>query len=140
MQVQLGTTVNTLGLRSFTMPHNFMTHLGVHVFEPNKYGYDVQNLWRKIRVYLEVICPELIGSGHYSVTISKMDNMSYCRKHTDSRDIDKQLVVTFSVFDGGELRVYDQDCKHYVDLCPCYNPVMFDGRMPHEVLPIPSGI
>ena len=91
MQVQIGCTMNTKGLKSFETPHNFNNLLGVHEFKIDEQPKDIKVLWKKIVELVDLTNSDSTGCRS---TIHGYHFETFVKLHCDKLDIDKHILVT----------------------------------------------
>jgi hypothetical protein len=136
---QFGHTANTRGLHNLPFQHPFNKN-----FATNDFKFEELPVWKKevfqigIALY-EMKYPEGLGMGTVAITLSHMTPSSTVGWHQDPRDISPQLLVSVGKFKGGNIRMFSEDNKYFLDLSTHCNPTICDGRLDHYVHPITEG-
>ena len=89
---------------------------------------------------LTLIDPEYAAGGHWVLQAHAMDSGSKVNKHTDDEDISFQYGVILGDFTGGELLTWSSDGEPHPPLPVSGRVVKLDGRLPHQVTPVTSGV
>ena len=142
-QVQVGRSIQALGCRNFSNPHNFINGKGVYMqnISDSKRTNWVKDVYKICQQIIRKIDYEYAGDNDdWVVNISAMTNTGhYIKKHTDKRDIDSQYAFTLGSFTGGILSSYNK-LNIKKELNNYRRVVCFDGRLPHEVSAVVSGL
>lgn len=114
--------------RSATFGFGNTRYRGINEFSFNKKHPEV------LRALIEL--GNLIVPADWEYTTITLNHGVQARKHLDSRNVGKSVIIGFGDYDGGELRVWDANDENPRDINLKDRPHMFNGSLlPHETQP-----
>ena len=130
-------------------PHNFRQGKGVYSVDETTLVDPMEAKTKKpIEKAIYAKATELLGAvdasyvqdGDFVLQVHAMDETSKAEKHTDDDDISFQYGIGLGTYSGGELITWTSDGTEQPPINLRNHVVKLDGRLPHMVTPVTSGI
>ena len=130
-------------------PHNFREGIGVYSVDETTLADPMKAktkkpiekaILAKAAELLSTIDASYVQDGDFVLQVHAMDETSKAMKHTDDEDISFQYGIGLGDYSGGELITWSSDGIEQPPINLRNQFVKLDGRLPHMVTPVTSGI
>ena len=130
-------------------PHNFRQGKGVYSVDETTLADPMvgktktpeqKAILAKATELLGAVDASYVQDGDFVLQVHAMDETSKVEKHTDDDDISFQYGIGLGTYSGGELITWTSDGTEQPPINLRNHVVKLDGRLPHMVTPVTSGI